>query len=111
MPELLRCEHMIQAHHKKLIGDLFPVRWERHKNQDPTVNGGKGWYQYAVIVCDVEGCYHESQVAPHWFEPDLTTLMEWDEEGGCETLDGCWVEPDGRCEHGFPSWLRWKGYI
>lgn len=27
--------------------------------------------------------------------------------GGCEATDGCWVEPDGVCEHGHPSWLVW----
>jgi hypothetical protein len=32
-------------------------------------------------------------------------------EGGCEALDGCWVEPDGTCEHGEPSWLLRLGYI
>ncbi|NBV38349.1 MAG: hypothetical protein EBS00_02105 [Verrucomicrobia bacterium] len=106
MPELLRCEHMIQAYAKKLIGDFDPVRWERRKNEDT------GRYQaVAVVLCDTAGCEKESEVSPRWFEPDHTTLMEWDDEGGCETLDGCWVEPDGRCEHGFPSWLRWKGYI
>lgn len=37
--------------------------------------------------------------------PDYATLIEWFEEGGCEATDGCWVEPDGHCEHGCPSWL------
>ena len=106
MAELLRCEHMIQHWHRKEIGDLWPVRWERRKNEDT------GRYSaIAVVLCATPGCEEESEVGPRWFEPDHTTLMEWDDEGGCETLDGCWVEPDGRCEHGFPSWLRWKGMI
>jgi len=37
--------------------------------------------------------------------PSLSDLSAWMEEGGCEALDGCWVEPDGHCEHGYPSWL------
>ena len=37
--------------------------------------------------------------------PDIETLMEWEAEGGCEATDGCWVEPDGTCEHGHRSWL------
>lgn len=40
-------------------------------------------------------------------QPDLATLELWHEEGGCEATDGCWVEPDGICEHGHVSWLRY----
>jgi hypothetical protein len=43
--------------------------------------------------------------------PDIDTLEEWLHEGGCETPLGNWVEPDGRDEHGFPSWLLSMGYI
>lgn len=111
MPELLRCEHMQVHWHKKEIGDLWPLRWERRKNEDPLVNGGRGMLNLAIVLCATPGCEAESEVGPGWFAPDQTTLMEWDDEGGCEALDGCWVEPDGRCEHGFVSWLRWKGYI
>jgi Protein of unknown function (DUF2958) len=44
-------------------------------------------------------------------EPTVDQLQEWMSEGGCETPDGCWVEPDGRCEHGEPSWLLKLGMI
>ena len=43
--------------------------------------------------------------------PDLDTLMEYMDEGGCEATDGCWVEPDGTCPHGKPSWLIALGMI
>jgi hypothetical protein len=43
--------------------------------------------------------------------PDVETLMEWEAEGGCEAVDGCWVEPDGTCPHGCPSWLLVMGLI
>ena len=38
-------------------------------------------------------------------EPEFAILQEWEEQGGCQATDGCWVEPDGECEHGYPSWL------
>lgn len=44
-------------------------------------------------------------------EPSIEQLEEWDSEGGCYTADGCWVEPDGECEHGKVSWLRALGLI
>lgn len=45
-------------------------------------------------------------------EPPLDLLMEWfDEGGGCEATDGCWIDPDGVCPHGYPSWLLHLGYI
>jgi hypothetical protein len=46
--------------------------------------------------------------------PDLNTLMRWmHDDGGCEAACpyGCWVEPDGRCPHGKPSWLIVMGLI
>ena len=43
--------------------------------------------------------------------PDIETLREWEEEGGCEATDGCWVEPDGTCPHGHRSWLLELGLI
>jgi len=44
-------------------------------------------------------------------EPDLSTLEEWMSDGGCEATDGCWVEPDGVCEHDARSWLLVMGLI
>ena len=45
--------------------------------------------------------------------PDLETLMQWESEGGCEAAcpHSCWVEPDGTCQHGNPSWLLKQGFI
>jgi len=42
---------------------------------------------------------------PTTARPDIDTLMEWSEEGGCEATDGCWVEPDGSCPHGHVAWM------
>ncbi len=45
-------------------------------------------------------------------KPSLDQLEEWmSDEGGCEATDGCWVEPDGYCEHDKPSWLIVLGLI
>ena len=43
--------------------------------------------------------------------PSLDDIMEWEADGGCEATDGCWVESDGRCSHGKPSWLIKLGMI
>ena len=43
--------------------------------------------------------------------PSIATLERWQENGGCKATDGCWVEPDGTCEHGAQSWLLRLGYI
>jgi hypothetical protein len=43
--------------------------------------------------------------------PSNETLTEWMNDGGCESIDGCWTEPDGTCEHGHPSWLMALGLI
>lgn len=45
-------------------------------------------------------------------EPTMEELEQWMwEDGGCEATDGCWVEPDGICPHGYPSWFRYMGII
>lgn len=43
--------------------------------------------------------------------PSIETLMRWATNGICKTPDGCRVEPDGHCPHGFPSWLIVRGLI
>lgn len=44
--------------------------------------------------------------------PDDETLEEWMmDDGGCDATDGCWVEPDGVCPHGYPSWFRYMKLI
>lgn len=44
-------------------------------------------------------------------EPDIKDLVEMEFDGICCATDGCQVEPDGVCEHGYPSWLLYLGYI
>lgn len=43
--------------------------------------------------------------------PDIDQISEWVSDSVCEAVDGCMVEPDGTCEHGFPSWLLQLGMI
>jgi len=43
--------------------------------------------------------------------PTIEDLEDWMNQGGCEATDGCWVEPDGVCEHGCKSWLLVMGLI
>jgi hypothetical protein len=46
-------------------------------------------------------------------EEILELLGEWSNDCGCEAAcpNGCWIEPDGTCEHGQPSWLLALGMI
>lgn len=43
--------------------------------------------------------------------PSMETLADWDNDGGCEATDGCWVEVDGHCPHGRPSWALVMGLV
>jgi len=43
--------------------------------------------------------------------PSIKTLERWTKDCYCETPDGCIVEPDGNCEHGYDSWLLILGCI
>lgn len=42
--------------------------------------------------------------------PSMGTMMGWP-RGKARALDGCWVKPDGTCEHGKPSWLKYLGFV
>jgi hypothetical protein len=56
-------------------------------------------------------CGLEYQLQPTTEEPTFEEMAEWAEEGGCEAIDGCWVETDGHCRHGAPSWLLYLGAV
>ena len=43
--------------------------------------------------------------------PSVRMLIKWENQGYCNATDGCRVEPDGTCEHGYPSWLLHLGMI
>jgi len=55
----------------------------------------------------------ERAAKPQLTPPDVETLMEWEAEEDCEVAcpHHCWVEPDGTCPHGHPSWLLKMGLI
>jgi len=44
-------------------------------------------------------------------EEILEQPKDWEADGGCEATDGCWVEPDGYCEHAEPSWRVYLGLL
>jgi hypothetical protein len=59
---------------------------------------------------------HRQPPAKGGGEPHATALREGlqrqvEEDGGCEATDGCFVKPDGTCDHGQPSWLLVLGLI
>lgn len=44
-------------------------------------------------------------------EPTVDELADMANDSSAEATDGCWVEQDGTCEHGHPSWLIRMGLI
>ena len=60
---------------------------------------------------EFEGVTAEGYPEPTEPEPDLEMLERWTFDGVCEATDGCEIEPDGVCEHGYPSWLLYVGLI
>lgn len=43
--------------------------------------------------------------------PNIETLIEWERAGEMQATDGCHVESDGICPHGYKSWMLVLGYI
>lgn len=44
-------------------------------------------------------------------EPGIEQLQFWTMDGVCDATDGCQVEPDGKCPHGYPAWLLYLGFV
>ena len=44
-------------------------------------------------------------------EPDEEQLQDWVFDSVCGATDGCAVELDGECPHGYPSWILYLGLI
>ena len=75
-----------------------------------------GWKRYKRLKKEVtpeqavkhliDKCGYIEGVAPEW-----QTLIKWQNEGIARTPDGCRVEPDGTCQHGYKSWLLIYGLL
>jgi hypothetical protein len=66
------------------------------------------------IVAEVAPSHADEPAAePRLSPPSIETLIAWEAQGGCEAAcpHRCWVEPDGRCTHGNPSWMLKLGLI
>lgn len=60
---------------------------------------------FNVEVKMEDGVVNELYPAPTVEKPCEDTLVRWYEEGVGESTDGCIVELDGTCPHGYPSWF------
>ena len=82
--------------------------------RDDTAPGG----QVLCVACNECGAVLQGGAGdgPAWpspttAQPSIEELEEFEEDGGCLATDGCWVETDGTCPHGHPSWLLVLGMI
>lgn len=44
-------------------------------------------------------------------KPSVADIEDWIFDSVAYSTDGCQVEPDGICEHHYPSWLIYLGLI
>lgn len=75
------------------------------------INGSVRKMKKGITVEFMQNKYPEAKIEKCHKPPSMATLEAWSNDCGCEAIDGCWVEPDGTCEHGKPSWLLALGYI
>jgi hypothetical protein len=74
----------------------------------------EGWLEHGIKV-DANGQESDGLMVwpiPTVDQPNDDQLEAWlmDVEV-CESTDGCPVDMDGTCPHGFPSWLRYLGLV
>lgn len=71
----------------------------------------QGWLGGAAKIITQPQEWSEAADAPPQ-PPTVAELWDWvDEYGKCTATDGCWVLPEGTCEHGHKSWLVELGLL
>ena len=61
------------------------------------------------MLHNLQSCH--SYPEPITDEPTIEDLEFMVFDSTVEATDGCTVEPDGFCPHGYPSWLVHLGYV
>ncbi len=54
---------------------------------------------------------HNEWPEPTEPQPPVEEILTEADDGIVAATDGCPVEPDGVCPHGYPSWLLYLGLI
>lgn len=74
-----------------------------------------GRYQVARLLVEEDEFVRRRPYLVPLSEDEIPTeeqIARWIDDGVCPAvIDGCEVEPDGRCPHGWPSWLVAMGVI
>lgn len=105
-----------------IVQDMHPIDWTQEADSIDTAIGGLWVKAYMAIEngypLDLEE--PEEEIDPDdmpfsnerltWegetvYMPTMSDVRRWTFDSVCEALDGCTVEPDGRCPHGAPSYL------
>lgn len=86
----LKCGHSIP------VTSLHPIKTERGT-----------W----ILEGHESACNRTVRVSLSNKAPTIATMEKWNSEGIARTLDGCRTEPDGDCQHGFPSWFKALGMM
>ena len=96
----------------RLVNDSTLVFVDIGNKQDAGVRLRKD-HPMAKVIEDRENgvapdTYRRLDVDPLAIEPSMDTLALWvfDSLGGAACSAGCMIEMDGRCRHGFSSWIR-----
>ena len=75
------------------------------------INGSVRKMKKGITIEYIQSKYPDKKIEKCCKPPSMETLEEWMSDCGAESIDGCWTEPDGYCEHGYPSWPLALGYI
>lgn len=70
-----------------------------------------GCYAEASLHYQRHGHISEDPNPEEARRPSMSELESMMMDSECYATDGCYVEPDGHCQHGKPSWLLQMGLI
>lgn len=76
------------------------------------VNGRPIRLKEGIGILEIRVKYPDKEwKGPFRKAPSIRTMEKWSYDGIARAMDGCKVEPDGKCPHDTPSWMMVLGII
>lgn len=94
------------------------VAWKRTKISrgiGDTADSIRGWienFNARLVSAGSNLRYQFGEPDSNFIIPPSSKMLDkWTNDSVCRSVDNCKVEPDGKCPHGYESWLVFLGMV
>ena len=105
--------YMCSTHRKRWsVGGPIPAGEHEFENPIAPKRPEQSKPALGTAEACIEAAKHNDFIREKLKNPPMDRIQQMVyDEIPCEAVDGCVTEPDGKCEHGYPSWLMALGMI